>query len=644
MTNGRALDNGPNQADHSYTFEVTQPNDKLVLQAECSLAFDGDEVLVTITGLEQNEVTVTCRRAVPLNRAGYTLVIYPWFLYERLIAALELLPEDEGYAVHNALMAFGKLPPRRMPKPLRLEHAELNASQRRAIQLCSDSNLAFVWGPPGTGKTTTLGHIITELLAQGQRLLVTSTTNAAVDQALAKLAQLPEAQAWFARGEIVRLGQTEAETFGASLRQVVNRLNRLALQRLGRIKRRLPQLERQLEQCRHLLARLAAEAQPLQLGLFEETKSATLSLADLLAVFSPSYAGTVAGLPREEQQTILTQRKTRLDLALTLSREQLTQLLQQRRGQETQIVRQARVLLSTMTHVYLSSLLQGERFDTVIVEEAGMAILPTLFYCAALAKSKIIIVGDPKQLPPIVQSSDPYVRKAMGRNIFDVSAPAHRAAETVIMLDTQYRMHPTIGNLVSSLFYDSSLQHGVQPAERQSVAGRQPYPNAPLVLVDTASRTTCATREGSYSRYNQASAQACLDLALQAVQDGIKSVAIITPYVEQSRLIRRHLANHPQKALSIECHTVHRFQGNERDLVIFDTVDAAPFAPGILLSDSSPQSQAKNLLNVSISRARGKLIIVSDVDYFRQNAPQGVINTMLQQIIKTGLRVPMSAG
>src|SRR5438046_2444172 len=78
--------------------------------------------------------------------------------------------------------------------------------QRAAVQLCCDSELAFVWGPPGTGKTVTLTHVIEELVAQGERILLASTTNAAIDQVLAKLS----GRAWFAEavaaGTLIRLG------------------------------------------------------------------------------------------------------------------------------------------------------------------------------------------------------------------------------------------------------------------------------------------------------------------------------------------------------------------------------------------------------------------------------------------------------
>jgi len=58
--------------------------------------------------------------------------------------------------------------------------------------------------------------------------------------------------------------------------------------------------------------------------------------------------------------------------------------------------------------------------------------------------------------------------------------------------------------------------------------------------------------------------------------------------------------------------------------VCLDLVDAAPMRPSALLGD------APNLLNVSISRARGKLVIVADVAYFESTAPDGLVATMLR--------------
>jgi len=85
---------------------------------------------------------------------------------------------------------------------------------------------------------------------------------------------------------------------------------------------------------------------------------------------------------------------------------------------------------------------------------------------------------------------------------------------------------------------------------------------------------------------------------------------------------------------------VHRFQGNERDIVILDTVDTDPLKPGVLLTDVSPGSTSSNLINVSISRARGKLIIIADVTYFMTRSLGSTMGKVLAEILTRGRRVP----
>ena len=80
----------------------------------------------------------------------------------------------------------------------------------------------------------------------------------------------------------------------------------------------------------------------------------------------------------------------------------------------------------------------------------------------------------------------------------------------------------------------------------------------------------------------------------------------------------------------------HRFQGGERDVVIFDSIDAEPLAPERLLSDTTPSSSASNLINVSLSRARGKLVILADVAYFRRRDPPGIISRVLAAAQRSG--------
>jgi superfamily I DNA and/or RNA helicase len=216
------------------------------------------------------------------------------------------------------------------------------------------------------------------------------------------------------------------------------------------------------------------------------------------------------------------------------------------------------------------------------------------------------------------------VRKVMGRNIFEVAVDDPFSSPLVAMLDTQYRMHPSIGRLVSDLFYSGRVRNGGNSAEQTRIAAMEPYAGAALVVVDTAGTTTCE-QVGGQSRGNARNAAICADLALRSVGAGAESVAIITPYVEQARRTRSMIKKSPERAQRIECSTVHRFQGQECDVVILDTVDAEPMKPGVLFTEGGSRSAASKLINVAISRARGKLIIVADVRYFERRAPESAI-------------------
>jgi hypothetical protein len=619
-----------------YSFTLSLPSDKVVTGIECSLRGEREEHLVTVLQVGAQEVLLSCPEKLLFPTDSFTLVIYPWFLYEKLLLCLDDLAQNRSsYCIESALALFGKRTSSlREGSPL-LPHSGLNSSQKKAVELCCRSDLAFVWGPPGTGKTRTLGHIAAELLHQGLRVLVTSTTNAAVDQALEQLATLEPARPFFGEAQIVRLGLATGETYGTSLREVVDARDARRRHRLQSLEQRRLMLRDQLRMGQELLQKLEEIAPVDQLTLFGTPPGPSPGLARTARrLFSAVFTSLLISLEPPAQRSLVGRRLDRLERLSALCAAQIETLRKELRQREFQAIQEARLVLATMTNVYLSRLLSEERFDVVMVEEAGMAILPTLFYCASLARQKVIAVGDPRQLPPIVQSSAPYVHRAMGRDIFSITVPRPLESNLVALLDVQYRMHPAIGDLVSRLFYQGHLRNGVSAEERQAISDRSPFPSSPLVVVDTRGETTCQTR-GKTSRGNEKSAHFCAQLALLAHRDGLQSIGIITPYVEQARLIRQFLSA-TQANSGIECSTVHRFQGHERDLILFDTADASPLPPGVLLTSSDWNSAAANLLNVSISRARGKLIIVGDISYFRERSPGGLINALIDAALEEG--------
>lgn len=598
------LSRGEDLAALRYSFELTS-TERLVPGTVCSLKTPHGDQRITIERVEGGRLTLVA--TVPIDTtASCALVVAPWFLYDRLLQAL-----DEIESPSLAMTLFGRQPPARVATVVQGDHAALNESQRAAVQLCADSNLAFVWGPPGTGKTVTLVHVLEELLARGERILLASTTNAAIDQILAKLTALP----WFAPGTFVRLGRSDAETFGAELGDIVRERRGAGRDEIARLRTRIGDVEQQSRFAQSLVAELTP-ALTTQQSLFAETPRG-LRPAALARVFTA--ADSIARLDARGQLRVLEQRIARLARVRELARKRVAARTAEDRELEARVVADARVILCTLTNTYLSPLLKGQRFGVLIAEEAGMATLPSLFYAASRCDRAAIMVGDPRQLPPIVQSGDERVRRAIGRNIFDVAVADPEHSDVVAMLEVQYRMHPAIGALVGSLFYSGRLVHGA--ASTDAITERPPFPGAAVTIVDTVS--TCERSAKGSSRINPRSAEKTADLALDAVRGGSTSIAVITPYAAQASEIRRLLAAR-RIADDVECSTIHRFQGRECDVVILDLVDAHPMRPSALLGD------APNLLNVSISRARGKLVIVADVAYFESVAPDGLVATMLR--------------
>ena len=596
-----------------YRFEVAS-SERLVPGTACTLRTARGEQAATIERIADGQLSLAASQPIDLEATPIALVVAPWFLYERLVQALDSLHVDR-HAIAAALVLFGKRPHARTATALRGDHAPLDPSQRAAVELCSASELAFIWGPPGTGKTMTLASVIEELLAQGKRILLVSTTNAAIDQALAKLAT----RAWFAPGAMVRLGRSDAETFGAELADIVELRHGAHRATQDRLRRRIGELEQTLRFARALVEDLAP-AVVAQQALFA-TAPPRLRGGALARVFSPGLADAIADRDPRDQLRALEQRIARLARVRVLAKARVAELAAADRDLETRIVAEARLVMCSLTTAYLSPLMTDQRFDVLIAEEAGMATLPPLFYAACLCRERAIVVGDPRQLPPIVQSNDDLVRRAIGRNIFEITVPAPEDSELVAMLGVQYRMHPAIGTLVGDLFYGGRLIHLADRPATEAIAARAPFPGQAIAIVDTRASTTCERSAKGSSRINPRSAELTAELALEAARGGTSSIAVITPYAAHAAEIRRLLALRKLADL-VECSTIHRFQGRECDVVILDLVDAAPMRQSALL--------APNLLNVSISRARGKLVIVADVAYFAATAPDGIVAALLR--------------
>jgi DNA replication ATP-dependent helicase Dna2 len=254
----------------------------------------------------------------------------------------------------------------------------------------------------------------------------------------------------------------------------------------------------------------------------------------------------------------------------------------------------------------LKAVWEEDAFDVVVVDEAAQIPL-TFAPCALLAAARYVLVGDHRQLGPIVQGrhNDPLA----GRSLF-----AHLAAAyPPTLLRTTYRMNAGVNAFPSRVFYDGRLVPEARTAiSRFPFVPGGPYdelfdPERPavLALVDHEGYRTRCPKEA------QAVASIVLDRIVRQRGDP-GEIAVVSPFRAQLRLIRT-LVKRGLDAAGIRAplpviDTVERIQGQERELVVVSLVASDP---DHLAGEAAAFFYSGNRLNVTITRARTKLIVVA---------------------------------
>ena len=240
-----------------------------------------------------------------------------------------------------------------------------------------------------------------------------------------------------------------------------------------------------------------------------------------------------------------------------------------------------------------------EMFDVAIIDEVCKATLPEILSPLIISK-KAILLGDPKQLPPVFCSEEREIINSIEKcnlNRFMYIDSLFGESKNVSVLDTQYRMSNQIGCMISDLFYNGSLKNGRNEDVEDGLT---------WITYSPSKEWPISTEELSEKPkiYNEDECQIVADLVKQIVSENSRdtTIAVIAPYRAQILFLRKVCINSNR----IKIDTVDGFQGKESDVVIF-SVTRTKGAYRFLADDRR--------INVALSRARSKIYIVGNKEY-----------------------------
>ena len=276
---------------------------------------------------------------------------------------------------------------------------------------------------------------------------------------------------------------------------------------------------------------------------------------------------------------------------------------------------EARVIACTLVGS-ANRLLMGQKFGTLFIDEAAHALEPACWIAIRKA-DRVILAGDHCQLPPTVKAPE-ALRAGLGHTLMQTIVK--NKPETVSLLKLQYRMNDEIMRFSSEWFYGGMLQSAPEVKYRSILDF-----DTPIEWINTEGMDCNEEFVGeNYGRINKPEAE----LSIAQLKEYITKigrerflseridVGLISPYKAQVQYLRRLVRNDTffkpyRQAITIN--TVDGFQGQERDVILISLVRANEEGQIGFLNDL-------RRMNVAITRARMKLIILGDASTLTRHA------------------------
>ena len=288
---------------------------------------------------------------------------------------------------------------------------------------------------------------------------------------------------------------------------------------------------------------------------------------------------------------------------------------------------EARVIACTLVGS-ANRLLTGQKFGTLFIDEAAQA-LEAACWIPIRKADRVILAGDHCQLPPTVKAPE-ALRAGLGHTLMQTIVK--NKPETVSLLKLQYRMNDEIMRFSSEWFYGGMLQSAPEVKYRSILDF-----DTPIEWINTEGLDCNEEFIGeNYGRINKSEAELSIEqlkgyitkIGRERFLDERIDVGMISPYKAQVQYLRRLVRNDAffkpyRQAITIN--TVDGFQGQERDVILISLVRANEEGQIGFLNDL-------RRMNVAITRARMKLIILGDASTLTRHAFYKKLYTYIENL------------
>ncbi len=565
--------------------QIVQFGRSEVIDTEISV---GDMVLVSTDNPLRSDLTGTVtEKGARFIKVAFDKRVPKWAIKKKV--RLDLYANDitfrrmEDNLKHLSLKGKNALeyilnerdPKKNRPTPyINYIDENLNDYQKLAIEnSLSCEYFYLIHGPFGTGKTRTLVELISQETRQNHKVLATAESNAAVDNILERLMDNKKLN-------LTRLGHPQRVSKHNITQTLAYKVEN------HKLNKKIKKIHKKIN---NLIEKRKVHTKP--------TPQYRRGLGDYDILHFASKGKGTRGVSSEKIKSMA--KWIEINQEIDEAHDEIKRI---ENRMIKDIIDTSDVILATNSSAALESI-SRVKFDVAIIDEASQATIPSVLIPIAKAH-RFILAGDHKQLPPTIISER---AGELSKTLFEELIRMYSNKSQ--LLNVQYRMNSLLMKFPNEEFYNNGLKSdsSVDDITINDILDGE-HDEEALLFVDTSD----VDLEGethlkdSKSIVNNLEAEISAKLVQDYLNDGIEvdDIGIISPYADQVKII--------QEMTPVEVKTVDGFQGREKEIIIISTVRSNENENIGFLRDL-------RRLNVAITRAKRKLIIVGNINTLKTN-------------------------